>query len=1366
MPSGIIGLALNPVVCHLPKYNLKPMKSIAIFLSVCFTLAHAALMAQLPADAALLDSYREDHRVFEINKEAPHAVSFPFRSRDAALLGNRLASKHFLSLDGLWHFHFAKNPAGRPVGFYEPGFEAYNWDQIPVPGNWELYGYDHPIYLDERYPFEAEWPKMQQDYNPVGSYLRDFELNPDWEGEEVYLHVGAATSALYVWINGSFVGFSQGSKTPAEFNISRFLQPGQNRIALQVFRFSDASYVESQDMLRLSGIERELYLYARPMVQISDFYLRAGLVPNPRWAGGVAGQAGAQGATGYVVQGEGLVQGQGQAHAGGLTQREVLAREKGLVQGDGSVQGEGQAHVKDLVHGDNRGGLIQEAFSPAKDLVQGEPMARGEDLAQEEFYLDEGLLDVQVNLRQLDQGNHSLFLMAELLDEEHSMQPLFEETLSLEMPAGDRADRELSKAGHLSDTQWSKAALQSGKVQGAPTTPYSGNDYGFAATLPPQKTPGFQTVQKSGNTDGTKAALQLQNNPGSEISLHFEARIPGIEPWSAERPRLYRLLLSLIDSESGEVIEVVSQAIGFRTVEIRGGQLLVNGKAIEIRGVDRHETDPRTGHVISRARMEQDIRLMKQHNINAVRSSHYPNHPYWYELCDRYGLYVVDEVNLESHPLALSEETQIGDELSWLPACMARTRRMFHRDKNHPSIIVWSLGNEAGHGRIFEATYDWLKSVDSRPVQYEPVKLGRYTDIVCPMYPSIERIEDYARQHSDRPLIMIEYAHAMGNSVGNLQDYWDAIRRWPQLQGGHIWDWVDQSLLYENEKGVSYYAYGHDYHPDLPTDGNFLNNGLVDPDRNPHPHLAEVKKVYQPVGFFAPDACSGHFEIENRYFFRDLSDYSIAWEIIEDGLPLVKGGTALNVGPRERQAFDIDLSALEYDPAKEYFICLSLLQAKADPLIPIAYELAWEQFLLASPEQADAESRAESHSEGTIGAGPEAVLGIEENDSLLCITGEGFELDFSRESMLLCQYRLDGKELLLSPLTPDFWRPPTDNDLGNGMHEWAAIWRDAWQQTRLGNQRIESINEGIYIAAEYSSTRPAMNYQISYLIHHDGALDIDFSFRPMAAQGQDPQKAGIPDEPGARLDMGEGAIPLNGAGPVSGAVAPDGVGLGNGGVSADGLSPGDVTGLVDGVAPADGAFPAVGAVPLDGSGSRLYAELPDLPAIGFQLILKDSLQYMEWYGRGPHESYADRLHSARIGHYSGRVWDQLHPYMRPQESGNKTGLRYIRLTDVEGCGLQVSSTRPFQSSAWQLQPEALDYSPPEQGGESASGLVPLSSRHGGELTPASVVSWNIDFLQMGVGGDTSWGRMVHPEYRIPARDYDFSLRLSPLRSAR
>lgn len=1018
----------------------------------------------------------KNHLIFEVNKEKPHAHLFPYSSYEEAINCNEQGSKFYLSLNGYWKFRFAINPSEMPQGFYSDTASLEGWGVIRVPSNWETEGFDHPVYLDETYPFKAEWPDMQDDYNPVGSYRRDFTLPPDWNGRQVFLHVGAATSAMYVWVNGVLAGYSEESKTPAEFNITPSLRAGQNNISLRIFRWSDASYIESQDMLRLSGIERDIFLYAKPAVNNSDIDIKASLTSD--------GKSGTFRAT-------------------------VFTRN---------------------LSGTNRKSLVE--------------------------------------LR--------------ILDDRNSFRTVFEAGRKLTVPA-----------------------------------------------------------------DSTRASF-------------FEGTVMDVSPWSAETPDLYTLIVTLKDARSGEVLETNCIKIGFRTVAIINGQLTVNGKPVYIKGVNRHDTDPHAGHVVTRESMIQDIMLMKQNNINAVRTSHYPADPFWYELTDKYGLYVVDEANVESHPLANSEATQIGDNIAWLPATRNKIMRMYYRDRNHPSVIIWSLGNEAGHGRVFGESYRWLKSVDNRPVQYEPAELDYYTDIFCPMYPTVESLVQYAKEKPDRPLIMIEYAHAMGNSLGNFQDYWDSIMKYPALQGGFIWDWADKSLEYVNELGVKYYAYGYDFHPDLPTDGNFLNTGLVSPDRDPHPALAEVRKVYQPAKFCCENPASGIFTVENRFVFRDLSAYCFKWTIIEDGKEIMAGDIpGLNAEPGQTTRFKIDYDRSRLFDGREYFITVSMCNNTPDDLIPVGHEAAWDQFLLQPPAHTEAEENG-------------GIIRLEESDSSYTFISEAVTIVFSRRSMLLTQYSMQSKNLLAGPLTPDFWRPPTDPDLGNRLFEWAAAWKQTWSEARLVKSGLERTGEVYSLSAEYRTANPDVDYRLNYTIFPTGAIKITFNFTP-----------------------------------------------------------------------AD-------------------TSLPNLPALGFSVKMRENYQYVAWYGRGPHETYWDRKNSGRFGIYKGKAIDQVYRYIRPQESGNRTDLRWISVTDTQGTGLMAVAADELSSSVWQYSPEDLDFTPDVRGPASASGLVVLPSGHFADLKPTDYVTWNIDYRQMGLGGDNSWGRFVHDEYTLPAVGYVFEFLLKPV----
>jgi len=634
----------------------------------------------------------ENPEVVGRNKEPGHCTYLPYADTRAAVQNDPAQSAYTKCLNGIWKFNWVRKPAERPAHFYREDYDVSHWDDIKVPANWELEGYGIPIYTDTDYPFPANPPHIPHDNNPVGSYRRNFTVPETWEGRQVFLHFGGVKSAFYVWVNGKEVGYSQGSKTPAEFNISEHIRSGENVLAVEVYRFSDGAYLEDQDYWKISGIERDVFLFSTPNVMIRDFFVLGNL---------------------------------------------------------------------------------------------------------DELYLN-GRIEVSVDVRNyLRDAPEKHKIQMHLFDADH--RPVFEEPIEGE--------------------------------------------------------------------------VEFNESGGAEIRL--ENFIENPKKWSAETPYLYTLVLSLLD-ETGKTIEVMSCKTGFRKVEIKGGQLLVNGIPVTIKGVNRHEHEPETGRVVSEEYMMKDIRLMKQFNINAVRTSHYPNVPRWYELCDQYGLYVIDEANIESHGMGYRPDRTLGNNPAWQKAHLERTIRMVERDKNHPAIIIWSLGNEAGDGVNFEATYSWIKKRDpSRPVQYERAETRPHTDIVCPMYRQIHHLEDFLKKGlGNRPLILCEYAHAMGNSVGNLQDYWDYFDKHRELQGGFIWDWVDQGLLKKNEEGEEFWAYGGDFGPPgTLSDKNFCINGLVFPDRKLHPHIWEVKKVYQPIKVKALDLTIGKVEIQNALqHFRDNVD--------------------------------------------------------------------------------------------------------------------------------------------------------------------------------------------------------------------------------------------------------------------------------------------------------------------------------------------------------------------------------------------------------------------------------------------------------------------------------------------------------------
>ncbi|SFS49088.1 glycoside hydrolase family 2 TIM barrel-domain containing protein [Lutibacter maritimus] len=1011
-----------------------------------------------------------NHQIYEESKLPPRATFF---GTESVQIIEKENSNRFISLNGNWKFHFVKDPKQRLTTFQNIHFDDSDWATIPVPANWEVEGYDYPIYLDERYPFDTKWPDAPTDYNPIGTYRKEINLSKEFLAEDIVLHFAGAKSAMYVYINGDYVGYSQGSKTPAEFNISKYLKVGKNLIALQLFRWSDASYLESQDMLRMSGIEREVYLYSQPKVTVSDYYTYSSL---------------------------------------------------------------------------------------------------------DESYI-QGIFKGMVSITNNSSGNASRNVVLELLDGEKS---IIKETKTLEIAAN------------------------------------------------------------------------------TSIDFTSENIIERVKQWSAENPNLYTLKISLEDEINSKNNTYITRYVGFKRVEIKNSQVLINGKAIYIRGVDRHETDPFTGHVVSRESMEKDIKLMKQNNINAVRSSHYPNDPYWLDLCDRYGLYVVDEANIESHPLAIDENTQIGNEMSWLPAHMMRIKRMFYRDRNHPSIYAWSLGNEAGEGEIFRTTYKWLKDHDNnRIVQYEPAGKEDYTDLYCPMYPKPEDLIAHGKSNSKKPSIMIEYAHAMGNSVGNLQDYWDIIEMYPNLQGGFIWDWVDQSLEYKDENGKPYLAYGHDFHPDLPTDGNFLNNGLVDPYRNPHPHLTEVKKVYEPAQFYYLG--NGEIEIENKNFFTDFSDKNIVWKILADGETLLEGSIpSVKVPPQQKKSFILPHFPKNFDSSVEYILEVRLFQKYAANLLSIGHEIAWDQFILNK-----ADRKSVLNSTGN-------TLEIISSENGIELKNDITNLKLNAKTGEIISWVFDGKEITNEPIRPNFWRPPTDNDLGNGIDKWAKIWQNAtYNYTAKLIETPKSTALGISYKVAYNLPNNEANVSINYNLQVNGNLKVDYSFIPTKK------------------------------------------------------------------------------------------DLPNIPRLGMYVTLPKDFTVVFWYGNGPEESYWDRKTGVRVGVYSGEIEAQFHRYVRPQETGNKTNVRWMKLAS-KTMNLKVSSeTQLLNASVWPFDMKELDFNS-DDAVKSASGLVPVTKKHGADIKIGKTIQWNIDFLQMGVGGDTSWGRLPHSEYMISAnKNYNYSFTILP-----
>ncbi len=840
------------------------------------------------------------------NKEAAKATAIPFADVSSALARDPAGSPWYRSLNGTWDFHWSENPDVRPVDFYRPDFDVASWDEIPVPANWQLHGYGYPIYTNVRYSWgEPDPPRVPHDFNPVGSYRRSFTVPDDWDGRQVILHFAGVSSAFYLWVNGQEVGYSQGSRTPAEFDITEYLQPGGNLVAAEVYRYSDGSYLECQDFWRISGLFRDVFLYSLDRLQIRDFEVHTDL---------------------------------------------------------------------------------------------------------DESYRDASLgIDVRIaNLGAVDRP------------------------------------------------------------------------YAVTATL----------FDADGGVVVDDLAVSGEASAGTETAIRLDREISDPPKWSAEEPNLFRLVLSLTDPD-GAVIQSVSTNVGFREVSITDGQLLVNGVAVLLKGTNRHEHDPDTAHVMSTEGMVRDILLMKQHNINAVRTSHYPDVTEWYDLTDYYGLYVIDEANIESHGIGYDPDKTLGNKPEWGPAHMDRTVSMVERDKNHPSIIIWSLGNEAGDGVNFTETANWIRERDpSRPVHYERAELGPNTDIFCPMYARIPEIVEYAENHDDRPLILCEYSHAMGNSNGNVADYWKEIYARERLQGGFIWDWVDQGLRQPvpGKPGEFYFAYGGAFEPEgVYHDDNFLMNGLVSADRVPHPGLLEVKKVYQYIDVVPVDPARGKISIANGYGFINLDRFEGFWEIRADDEVMASGRLPkLNIAPGASRDFTLPVPRLQPMAGVEYWLELSFRLPQDTAWAERGHEVAWEKFKLEMGGAAPKLNPSEM-----------AALSVEESSGEAIVSGDGFAVRFDLGDGIIAAMTVGGTDLVAVGPRPNFWRAPTDNDRGNNMPERCASWKAAssnWVVTsavadRVGPAEIEVRFSGRFPDVESTN-------EIVYTVFGNGEIGVDVSFTP------------------------------------------------------------------------------------------------------------------------------------------------------------------------------------------------------------------------------------------------------------------------------
>jgi len=995
----------------------------------------------------------------------------PFPDAEAALTSHREDSPWFQSLNGDWKFTLCPQPEASPENFFSPDFTDEGWCEIPVPSNWTLEGHDRPHYTNIQMPFSEPPPNVPKE-NPTGLYRRRFRIPESWEGRRVVLHFGGAESVLYVYVNGRPVGMSKDSRLPAEFDVTDFVEPGENLLAAMVIRWSDGTFLEDQDHWFMAGIYRDVYLYSTGPTYIADVFAVGDLDQEYR---------------------------------------------HGLLKVDARV-----------------------GFS------------------------DAGSEGWRIRVRLLDARGRDVF----------------------------------------------RAPLEE-------TVPIGGSPYLYR---------------------GRRAAFLK------------EIRAP--RQWSSETPHLYTLLVNLIDAE-GACHESVSCRIGFRKVEIRGRELLVNGRPVLIKGVNRHEHDDTRGKAVTRDSMLADIRLMKQFHFNAVRTSHYPNDPLWYQLCDEYGLYVVDEANIESH----AHLGNLCRDPRFDAAILDRGTRMVQRDKNHACIILWSLGNESGCGPSFEALAGWIRRYDpSRPLHYEGgLEWDWYrdhptTDVICPMYPEIDEIVRWAKaKRGERPLIMCEYSHAMGNSNGSLSDYWEAIESHHGLQGGFIWDWVDQGLRKVDERGREYWAYGGDF-GDQPNDGPFCINGMVWPDRTPHPAMFEWKKLAQPVKIEARNLRQGRIRIGNRQDFTDLGWLRGSFELAVDGAVVQKGRLPrLTTAPGEREDLTLPLRKPALSPGQECFLTVRFHTARETPWSPRGLEFAWEQ--MAMPYRAPKRRTRR----------PEGALEVTESETRAEISGEALHLEVDKAAGEITSLRFGDRELLRSGPLLNVWRAPTDND---GIKAWThQMGRPLgqWLEAGLPELRLETV-----------STRVQRS--------RDGSVSVVIRQRTAA-----------------------------------------------------GLEHRHLYRVLPG-----GEIEAQNSI-------RVPAALADLPRVGVTLTLDPRLDRLTWFGRGPHENYADRKAGAPVGRYSATVAEMYVPYIVPQEHGGRCDLRWLQLVDVEGIGLRIDTTDLLQFSTSHFSIDDL-----------------FRAHHTQELKPRPEVILSLDGAHRGLGSG-SCGPDTLPRYRIRAGMHRFAYRISAAR---
>ena len=1037
-----------------------------------------------------------DPKVNSENEKPDVADYFAYENAESAEKGEKSLSSRFMSIEGNWKFNFVKNAYDKPEGFYAEGYDDSEWVDFAVPGLFEMNGYGDRIYTNVSYPWNNEYPVnppiVGERDNYVGSYRQSFTIPADWKGQRVYIHVGSATSNLWVWVNGKYVGYSEDSKMEAEFDITDYVKFGEkNLIAMQIMRWCDASYIEDQDFWRFTGIAREVYLYSRPQAHIDDFRVVTDLDANYTNA--------------------------------------TLDFEASFAGADGK-------------------------------------------------------------------------------------------TLNLQLKDAD------------------------GKV--------------------------------------IRGGSEKISN--GEVKFSFQVGNP--YKWTAETPYLYTLYITL-QEQDGKVIEVVPQKVGFRKVEIRDRQLLVNGQPILIKGADRHEMDPEGGYVVPLERMIQDIQIMKQMNINAVRTSHYPDDPRWYDLCDEYGIYLVAEANVEGHgmmygpsPLARNPEYEL--------AHLERNKSNVITYKNHPSIIVWSMGNEDGDGQNFVTCYKWIKEYDkTRPVQYEGATGSPdHCDIHCPMYADYGAMERHERGNDPRPMIECEYAHAMGNSEGGFKEYWDIIRANRSVQGGFIWDFVDQAVYGKNADGKEIFLYGGDEGRYPTSDQNFNCNGLIAPDRRWNPHAYEVQYFYQNIWVTPVDLRKGIFEVYNENFFKDLSEYSMEVVILWDGeedsrfevnLPKIGAQKRVKVtAPGISKRMKSLISSPCGTNLPEILIGVEFKLKNDAPLLEKGFVAARQQFMFRETEFRCTEATDYN---------PLNLPDVKIDEAVAYVKLEAADVvyTFNKNSGWIDYIDIDGKQITQngSQLKSDFWRAPTDNDYGANLHTRMQAWRNPNLRRTAFECKVEN---GLgKVNVKYEIEQLYASLEIEYVLDREGYMHVSQKMITRPEEAAQAMAQAAPQRQGQR-------------------------------------------------------------------GQRPQS-MPDLFKFGMTMNLAGEFDQVEYYGRGPIENYSDRNSSQFLGVYKSTVADQYYPYIRPQENGNKTDVRWWRVTNADGKGLEFRSDAPLSMSSLNYATADLDEGPQKH------------NVHAGDLTPRPYTVVHIDKVQYGLACVNSWGATPLEPYKLHYGDYSYSFVIKPVR---